>query len=228
MHDDHARRPLPGRLLIFVGPAAVIGHGPAVEGVQLGLFEIGVIDQHDDDLAAHIDVLEVVPVPLRRIDAVADEDQRGVAQHHMTARQTGRDGDLLALGQRDRLAAGAQLQATEIGDTEAVEHHVLGPGPVGPARLEARSGILFAQIADGHVLRRGGDAPALEAIIRQHPGMFGQARGIKGRGARDRGGIPPRAHRGAAGNQGAGGKHGGGREQTHERNTLSRNQKSGR
>src|SRR5690606_41918125 len=56
-----------------------LGHGLAAEGVQRRVFKVGVVDQDDDDLAAHVG-LEVVPVTLRRADAVTDEDQRLVLQ----------------------------------------------------------------------------------------------------------------------------------------------------
>ena len=82
VHDQHAHGPLAGGFLVLVGPAAVIGHGLAVEPARgrvarRGL-EVGVIDQDDGHLALQVHALEVVPVPLGGLDAIADEDQRGL------------------------------------------------------------------------------------------------------------------------------------------------------
>ncbi|MNQ97596.1 hypothetical protein D3C85_1132520 [compost metagenome] len=56
--------------------------------------EIGIVDQNQHDLAAQIDALVVVPAALGRIDAVADEDQRGVGQGHVVHGPVGRDDDV--------------------------------------------------------------------------------------------------------------------------------------
>src|SRR5690606_7615777 len=224
VHDDDAGGSAAGRLLVLVGPAPVIGHGPAVEGVQLGLFEVGVIDEDDDDLAAHVDVLEVIPVALRRGDAVAGEDQGRVGQGHAAAGQTSRDDDLLALGQGDGLAADLE-GGLDVGGGEAVQGHVLGPAAVLAARLEAGRGVLLAEIAHDHVLGGGGDATPLEAVVGQHPRVLHQAGRVEGGVGRGRRG----AGAGAGGEQEAGGERGGGRQETHGRNTLSRkNNLSGR
>ena len=60
--DEGGGGALPRRFLIFVGPAAVIGHRPAVERPlqALGL-PIGIVDEDDHRLAAHVDTGIVVP-----------------------------------------------------------------------------------------------------------------------------------------------------------------------
>ncbi|VTO13307.1 Uncharacterised protein [Brevundimonas vancanneytii] len=178
MHDQHARRALTCGFLELVGPAAVIGHGLAAEGVQRRVFEVGVVDQDDDHLAAHVG-LEVVPLTLGRADAVADEDQRRVLQVDAVAGQAGRHGDFLAL--RQRLAPVAQLQlARDVGDGEAVQADRLGPAAVLAARREAGGRILAAQVVDDLLLGRGGDAAPLEAVVRQDADVLGNARGVEG------------------------------------------------
>ena len=77
MHHQHAECALARAFFVLVGPAAVVGHALAIEGALAGL-EIRVVDQHHGDLALEVDTLEVVPVALRRLDAVADEHQRRV------------------------------------------------------------------------------------------------------------------------------------------------------
>ena len=82
--DQHAGRALARAFLELVGPAAVVGHRVAAERLRIELARIRrirnrrVVDQHDDRLAFDVDALEVVPVELRRLDAVAGEDQLGV------------------------------------------------------------------------------------------------------------------------------------------------------
>ena len=75
MDDQHARGAAPRGFLIFVGPAAVIGHRLAAE-IAFPALEIGVVDEHDEHLALDVVALEIVPVALGRGHAVADEDQR--------------------------------------------------------------------------------------------------------------------------------------------------------
>jgi hypothetical protein len=70
------------RLPRTVGPAAIIGHRLPAEGagdrIARRSLEIGIVDQEDGDLAGQVDALEVVPLPLGRGDAVADEHHRRV------------------------------------------------------------------------------------------------------------------------------------------------------
>ena len=64
--------PSSARLLVLVGPAAVVGHRLAVEqlGIELrrvgGVRHLRIVDQHDDGLALDVDALEVVPVVFGR------------------------------------------------------------------------------------------------------------------------------------------------------------------
>ncbi len=46
------------------------------DGIARRCFEIGIVDQEDCDLALQVHALEVVPLPLRRRDAIADEYHR--------------------------------------------------------------------------------------------------------------------------------------------------------
>src|ERR671913_176964 len=100
--DQHAGRAAACRLLVLIGPAAVIGHRLAAE-VPFSAFEVRVIDEHHDELPANIGVLEVVPLPLGSRDAVAREEDGHVAQGDLllaVGRRT--DRNLLALGELHR------------------------------------------------------------------------------------------------------------------------------
>ncbi len=68
--DEHAGGTLARAFLELVGPAAIIGHRPAAE-IAFAALEIGIVDQHDHDLALEVDALEIVPAALGRLDAIA-------------------------------------------------------------------------------------------------------------------------------------------------------------
>ena len=72
---------LPRGFLVLVGPAAVIGHRPAVErALEARWLVVGIVDQDDRGLPAHVDAGIVVPAVLGRVDAVADEHQLAVVE----------------------------------------------------------------------------------------------------------------------------------------------------
>ncbi len=63
MNYQDAQRAVASAFLVLVSPAAVVGHRLAAEVAGAG-FEVGVADQHDADLALHVDALVVVPLAL--------------------------------------------------------------------------------------------------------------------------------------------------------------------
>ena len=69
-------RALPRRLFELVGPAAVIGHRPALEERVVMGEEARIVDEDDDDFPLHVEARVIVPILLGRDDAVAHEDQR--------------------------------------------------------------------------------------------------------------------------------------------------------
>jgi hypothetical protein len=172
VHDQQARETLAGGLLVLVGPPAVVGHGLAAEGA-LPRFEVGVVDQDHAHLAAKVGAFEVVPVPLGRLDAVADEDQGRVLDDDAVASlQTGADGDLLALGEGlasspDREGCGRLAH-----DVRLEQRDILGPGPVAPPGLQAGGGELLGQIGDRLGLARRSRRAALELVRRQDADML--------------------------------------------------------
>src|SRR5574337_1082479 len=144
--------------------------------------EVGVVDQDHGDLAAQVDAFEVVPVALRRLDAVTDEDQWGIADIHRSgAVHRGANGDLLALGQRLGLAAQLQTQRRLADDLGAQQGYGLCPqaGAVPEVATGLQAGRLHLRhhVVDGFRFSRGGRATTLEGIrgkrldyIRQMPG----------------------------------------------------------
>ena len=160
-------------LLILVGPAAVVGHGLAAEvapilAVGRGLV-VGVVDQDERDLAMQIDTLEVVPIALRRLHAIADEDHGDVL--HVDPGDAGlrrADGDLDALVPGHGLAAGLGGEGDRALDVKLGEGDVLGPGPADlglvAARLQARGLELAGNVGDRLGLARGRGAAALEGV----------------------------------------------------------------
>ena len=84
------------------------------------------------------EICKFVEIPLGRADAVADEDQRRVHQHHVAfARTAGRDHDLLALGQGQSPVAHAD-RGLNVGGRELVQGHRLGPAAVFATRRQTR------------------------------------------------------------------------------------------
>ena len=163
MHDDDARRPPARGLLIFVGPAAVVGHGAAAEGVQRGLLEISIIDEDDEDLASDVDVLEIVPLTLWCRVSVAHKNQISLGEHDMCARRPGRYDDVLAGDERPGPVTDLKA-CRRAGGRETVERDRLGPATVLAARLEPGPCKLVRQIGDDLVLGGRGDPAALEVI----------------------------------------------------------------
>ncbi len=70
VNDDRAAAPCRRRALVLVDPAPVEQTLGAGEQLRI---PVGIVVQHQQHLAAHVDALEVVPVVLGRLDAVADE-----------------------------------------------------------------------------------------------------------------------------------------------------------
>ncbi len=91
MDDQAAGRAQFGGLLEFIGPPSVIRHGLSAKGLWIELAGIlrirhgRIVDQHDQDLAAHIHAFEIVPVEFRRLNSVTHKDHVGIDRariHH--------------------------------------------------------------------------------------------------------------------------------------------------
>src|SRR5207245_5591464 len=72
MNHDRAGGTLPSGFLELVGPPPVVREDLAEE--YCGVHEPRIIHQHQQDFAVQVDALVVVPLPLGRANAVANED----------------------------------------------------------------------------------------------------------------------------------------------------------
>ncbi len=164
VHDEDPRRSLARPLLEFVRPPAVVRHGVAAERLRIelrGIRRVGhgrVVHEDDDGLPLHVHVLEVVPVELRRLDAVAGEhdvgilDRRGIGdvlrpRHHGVRPLERLLPRALRDGERPRLFGRA-----------ADERDFLHVSAVRVAWLQAELLDLFLEVRDRQVLplRPGG------------------------------------------------------------------------
>ena len=171
--DERRRGPLGRGDLIFVRPAAVIGHRLPLEHRRvelLGMRRVGdgrVVDEHHDRLAADVDPLVVVPAVLRRDDAVADEDDLGVLDLDLRRRPP-RDGDpVLGRLEVDRCATDCDRPRRRLGP-EPDQRDVLEIRPVGVARLQPHRPELLDEVRDRLLLPRGPRPAPLEGVGGEH------------------------------------------------------------
>ena len=167
MDDDRAGGALPGGLLIFVSPAAVIGHGLAAERTLKALgAEIGIVDQDDCRLAGHVHAFIIVPAALGRIDSVTDENELAVLEAGL---------DFLAVAYADPVPAILELKIDTVArDRERSEiltgnldqRHLLHPAAI-VSRLQAGGGELLGQQCDGLLLALGTGHAAIILVARK-------------------------------------------------------------
>src|SRR4051794_16653284 len=169
VNDEHAGRAAPRGLLVLIGPATVIGHRLAAE-VSFAAFEVGIVDQQDEELAVDINALEIIPISLGRADSVADEEQRRIGERdRRLAVHRGARGDVVALSQWECLAvAEIQVELWSADDVRLKKRYVLRPFPgaarKSPAWLKPRRPELLDQVIDRLRFAFRRRAPALEGI----------------------------------------------------------------
>jgi hypothetical protein len=209
VHDEHAGEPLTRGLLVLVRPAAVVGHRLAAEVALAGL-EVGIVDEDDADLAAQVHPLEIVPVPLRRADAVAEEDDGGAVDGDaVEVLHRGADGDLLALRQRLPPPADGERELRPADDVGLVERDLLVPASIGPAGLEPRGAELVGDVGDGLRLTRRGRPASEEVVGGEHADVRRETRGVdRGRRRGRRGALWKRCRARCEGEEGDGAESG--------------------
>ncbi len=137
MNDDRGRRALPRGLFELIGPTAIIGHGAAVERpAQARALIIRIVDQNDDRLASDIHPGIVVPLLFRRLDAIADEDDRAILDLDMRrSRAVGGDYHLRSIIGRNRPLAANETQRRNIFRRDLDQRDILEPASL-VARLQ--------------------------------------------------------------------------------------------
>ena len=145
-------------------------------------------DQDDHRLPAQVDALVVVPAELRRLDAVAHEDELRGVHRHALARAL-RPGDVVVapgepsfLGPLPERQRGAPLHGG------ADERDLLDPRAVGVARLEADRLQLIDEVRDRQLLALRAGGTALEGVGREQLRVLENGRSVDG-GERGLGGA---------------------------------------
>ena len=206
MDDDRGGCALARGFLIFVGPAAIIGHRAAVEGAgQAGRLVIGIIHQDDDGLPLHIHAGIVVPALFRGVDAIAHEDDRAVLDRNMRlGRAIGADHHFGAIGGGDGGFAAGEGQRRDILRGDLDQRDILEPAAI-IAGLQAQLREFGREQRQRLLLaRRSGRAPFI-GVGRQflHQPLHRVDRWACGGGCRLRGGAGGRSvGHGRAGRQG--------------------------
>ncbi len=172
-HADRAARGEAAELVVHVG----------VHRVRRRREEVGPVaerrrEQDDRDLAAEIDLREVVPAVLGRRHAVADEDERG--RHVDVARpQVGPEHELLERDERLVRAPGTghDERGPRRVDGRAAQRHLLEPAAVRSRRLESGSLQLGRHVTLGELVAASPREPALEPVVREEADVSRQRRG---------------------------------------------------
>ena len=166
MNDDGAIGFLARGLFEFVSPAPVIGHGAAAEEIRIRIVEARVVDQNERYLAVHIDTGIVIPVVLRRHDAMADEHQRRFLEAN---------GGDNALREHDDIDTVLQIARPAVARFETHfrggrrrrdfnHRHLLQVGSV-VSRQQPRAAELILQIRDRLALTLGTGLAAFHEIV---------------------------------------------------------------
>ena len=158
MDDQHGGGAHLGAHFIFVGPAAVIGHGPTAECLGIEGRRIGrvgnrrIADQDDHGLALEIDAFVIVPGEFRRLDSVPDEDHFGVG-HADGLLESLRPGHIIVFPFQILAAAAlAEAQHRAALDGATGQGNFLNIRPVGVARLESEALELVHHVGDAQFL----------------------------------------------------------------------------
>ena len=171
MDDQRADRALPCGFLELVGPATVIGHGPATElpcdGFAFGCSEIGIVDEEDGDLALQVGALEIVPLPLRRRHPIADEDQRRRRDFRGIVRADRRYVDVFGLFCGKRATRAIEAQRSRRAEAGVDQRDLLDPAAVGSGWFETERLEAGDQISDRPVFAACARRAAFERVGRE-------------------------------------------------------------
>ena len=180
VNDEAGGGSLLGGNVVFVGPAAVVGHGRAAEDfrVELARRRIDhrrVVDEHDDGLAAHVDALEVIPAEFGCDHPVTDKHEVAGLDLDMRRHAKRRAHIVVDCFHRHGLAGGGEGGVGLRGDAD--ERDILDVGAVRIAGLEAEFAEFVFEVGDGLDLASRTRGAALELVRGEDLGPREQARG---------------------------------------------------
>ncbi len=158
----------------------MVGHGLATEQRFVAGDESRVVDQDQRGLAAHVDAGVVVPVVLRRDDAIADEDDLAAGDRGLGLHAARADHHVVAVGERHAARAPAERQVRRRG-RDLHQRHVLAEAATG-GRLQAELQELLLEVLHGPLLARRARRTALE-FVRGQARQVGAVRGLVERGS---------------------------------------------
>ena len=197
VHQQRSQGAAARRLFQLVGPAPVVRQRATVENRRV--LETGIVDEHEQHLAAHVRVLVVVPLPLRGPDAIAHEDHFAV-RHDVALRPLRPGDEVVQVLEGVRRAAPAPDQRRTRCHPD--QRHRLEIRSVGGPRLEPHRLELRGDVLDRQASAAGGRRSPLELVVgeilevRVHCGRARRKRVGGGRGGE---GGPHQRRRGGAG-----------------------------
>ena len=184
MNDEHANGAAACGFFVFVGPAAVVSEGLALE--EGGVVRGRLVDDDQGDLAVQVDVLavgagEVVPVIFGGMNAVTDEDDGRVEVRSRLAGFVFGD-DLGGVGELDGLAgSGLECEFGLVFDgVDGDQWNALEVGAVVARRLNPGQGKLCGDVLGGKLCAAGAGATAFEQIQREEADVSADFFGIDG------------------------------------------------
>ena len=123
MDDDRARRTLPGSAGVFIVPAAVGQFTFTSEQLRV---PVGIVVEHQQDLAFQVGAFEIVPVLLGRLDAVTDKNHLGVRYRNVGLLDSGHDHVLIRVSEAGgRAVCRGEAQVRGVADRQAYDIHCL-------------------------------------------------------------------------------------------------------
>src|SRR5262249_38863649 len=163
--DDEARLgPAAGGLLEAVSPPPVISECGAAEEFRVGRGRL--VGEADQNLALHVHPFVIVPIELRRGDAVAYQDRFRVELLQLFLRPA-HASEAVAAGDAERGRALHRLQRRFRAGDDADERDGLEVLAVLAQRLETGLFELVGDVFRRHELAAGARAAAFHAVARQ-------------------------------------------------------------
>ena len=177
MNNQHAHRATPRCLLVLVGPAAVVGQRLALEKALV--LRRRLIHNHQRHFALQVHSRVVVPLVLRRVDAVAHKHNRRINLRHLLPG--------LVLG--DNLRGIRQIHGRSAGRSESklrlllhgvhrIQRHSLEPASLVARRLQPRQRELRGNILGRQLVSARAGAAPFQQIKRQKPHMRADLRPV--------------------------------------------------